>query len=290
MTDDGRRPAPRSALCVPGDEPAKLHKAFASDADQVVIDLEDAVAPARKIAARNTVADFLAEAGEATLGRATVRINAVGSPWWRDDLSALAASAPGLRDVVVPKTERAADLIELDAVLGGVPLGIQALVETALGVRDLPDLLAASDRIVSVVIGYADLAVDLRRPVGRPANPAWLSVQDRVVVVTRAAGVAPIDGPWFDFRDRDACVAADVHAAALGFDGKWVIHPGQVADVNAAFTPTAEQVERAQAVVAAFDTALASGAGTVGLEGVMLDRPVVESARQVIGRATRAAR
>lgn len=290
MSKTNIRPAPRSALCVPGDQPGKLEKAFATDADQIVVDLEDAVAPHRKAIARETVAAFLAGAD---LRRTTVRINAVDTPWWHDDLAAIAEAAPQLESIVLPKAERLSDALELEEAASrlafdnpsGSTLRIQALIETAVGVRDLSGLLAGCGSIDSVIIGYADLAVDLRRPVGLPGGRAWLALQDRVVVIARAAGVAAIDGPWFDFRDRDSCVAANEHAAAMGFDGKWVIHPAQVDDVNESFTPSQAAVEHAKRVIEAFGDAVSSGTGAVGLEGAMIDLPVVEAARQVVKRA-----
>ena len=252
---------PRSVLCVPGSSERMLHKAFSSAADEVVIDLEDAVAPADKSSARAMAVSFLRS------HRAAVRVNGVGTPWVDDDLAAVRSLATS---IVLPKVEAAADV----EYVGGP---VQALIESAYGLLNLEDICTARG-LSGLIIGYADMGASLQRR--SPSPSQWIPAQERVLWTARARGIAAIDGPHLGVRVDSAFESAVQQAAAAGFDGKWVIHPAQLDAVNEAFSPTAAEVEWAHRVLAAL-----GHAGAVQLDGQMLDEAVAVSARRVLQRA-----
>lgn len=264
MTQASPPGSPRSVLCVPGSSERMLMKAFSSPADQIVIDLEDAVLPEEKPAARALAAEFLAEHD------AAVRVNGVGTPWIDDDLATVGSLATS---VVLPKAESAGDV----ASVAGRCRGVQALVESALGLARLNEI-AAADGLVALIIGYADLGASLHRR--NPAPEQWVPAQERLLWSARAAGVAAIDGPHLGVRVDDEFTAAVRRIAAAGFDGKWVIHPAQLATVNEAFSPSAAEVAWAERVLEALD-----GRGAVQLDGRMLDEALAVNARRVLARA-----
>lgn len=270
----------RAALVAPGSDERKASKALASAADEVVLDLEDAVTPAQKDAARDLVAPLVREHG----GHRTVsiRINGRGTPWFEDDLRACAELGDALASVVIPKVESADDLVEADRILGGSDVVVQALIETPAGVQRI-DEIVAGPRVAGVIIGYADLGASL----GRTRNAApehWIYVQDRVLHAARAAGVQAIDGPFLGIADDDAFRHSARWVSDLGFDGKWVIHPAQIDSAAAAFTPTGEQVEAARKVLAALEEAENRGAGAAQLDGQMLDEAVAVAARRTLSK------
>jgi citrate lyase subunit beta/citryl-CoA lyase len=175
--------------------------------------------------------------------------------------------------VVLPKVESAADV----ASVAGRARGVQALVESAVGLVRV-DEIAAADGLVALIIGYADLGASLHRR--NPSPDQWLPAQERLLWAARAAGVAAIDGPHLGVQVDDEFTAAVRRTAAAGFDGKWVIHPAQLPTVNEAFSPTAEEVAWAERVLEALE-----GKGAVQLDGRMLDEAVAVSARRVLSRA-----
>ncbi len=275
---------------MPASSERKLEKAPGLGADEVVVDLEDAVAPAAKDEARAAAVDALRHAawGATTV---SVRINAPRSAWCHLDVAAL-AGVEQLAAIVVPKVESAADLAFVDRLLDGVeaaagrerPLRVQALVETAAGLANVIEIAAGSARLDALILGYADLAASL----GRVAADldSWRSAQDAVLVAARAHGLQAIDGPYLGIAVDDAFTAAATRARDLGFDGKWAIHPAQVAALNELFTPSAEEVARARGVVEALARAQEqSGQGAVALDGEMLDEAVRVAALRVLARA-----
>lgn len=275
---------------MPASSERKLEKAPGLGADEVVVDLEDAVAPAAKDEARAAAVDALRHAawGATTV---SVRINAPRSAWCHLDVAAL-AGVEQLAAIVVPKVESAADLAFVDRLLDGVeaaagrerPLRVQALVETAAGLANVVEIAAGSARLDALILGYADLAASL----GRVAADldSWRSAQDAVLVAARAHGLQAIDGPYLGIAVDDAFTAAATRVRDLGFDGKWAIHPAQVAALNEIFTPSREEVERARAVVTALARAEEdSGQGAVALDGEMLDEAVRVAALRVLARA-----
>ncbi|MEE2056994.1 HpcH/HpaI aldolase/citrate lyase family protein [Rhodococcus artemisiae] len=269
----------RAVLVAPGSDERKAGKALASAADEVVLDLEDAVTPDRKPAARDLIAPLVRDHGA---GRTvSVRINGRGTEWFEDDLRACAELGTALASIVFPKVESADDLTEAHRILGeNSGVGIQALIETPAGVQNI-DEIVAGPRAVGVIIGYADLGAALGR--ARTALPEhWLYVQDRVLHAARAAGLQAIDGPFLGIADDDAFRHSAQWVSDLGFDGKWVIHPAQIESATAAFTPTDEQVEAARKVLAALEGAEARGAGAAQLDGQMLDEAVAVAARRTL--------
>ena len=262
----------RSLLFAPGSDERKLAKALSSDADAVVCDLEDAVAPREKESARDVVAGALrgAPPGPARL----VRINAAGTPWFEDDLAFAAALA--LDGLVLPKASP--ESVEL---VGSAGPPVVAIVETAMGLRQAFEI-AREPRVAALVLG----AVDLGAEVGlepRPDAQEILYARSKVAVDSAAAGLrGPFDVVHLDFGDSTGLEEQCRLARALGFRGKACIHPGQVETINRIFAPSAEEVEWARGIVAAFE---GQNEGVLSVNGTMVDKPVVERARRVLREA-----
>jgi len=282
--------ARRSSLSVPGSSEKMLAKAGGLPADEIVIDLEDSVAAAAKADARDLVCRVLAE-GRLGAGLLSVRVNAIDSDWWRDDVTALADRAGSAIDsLVVPKVERAEDVLEIERMLErrGASMGIQALVETAAGVMRVGEIATASPRLDALILGYADLAASLGRADPEAAPERWLYAQDALLVAARAAGIAAIDGPYLALADERGLRAWAEHVRDLGYDGKWAIHPSQLAVINDTFTPAGDEVERAEAILAALAKAESAGeGGAAQLDGKMIDEASRKQAEQVVARAAR---
>jgi citrate lyase subunit beta/citryl-CoA lyase len=268
-----------------------LAKAATIAADEIVFDLEDAVAPAGKVEARALVVEALARP-EWDRRTVAVRVNALGTPWCDDDLIAMAGSAGAPTSIVLPKVEGPGDLEYADRILAGAeldgrpPIALQALIETATGLRDVNAIAAAvSPRLTGLILGYADLAASLGRSPSTAADPdAWLAAQDAVLIAARAADVQAIDGPFLGTRVDEAFRRSTARAAGLGFDGKWAIHPSQVEELNAAFTPAPADLDWAERVIAALEAADRDGSGAVALDGQMLDEAVGVAARRLLAR------
>lgn len=263
--------AARSLLFVPGDRPERFDKAVATGADAVIIDLEDAVAPDAKEAARAHAVAWLAGGG-----RAVVRINGVDTAWHAADVAALRATgAP----VMVPKAESSATLAELAASLrSGCVI---ALIETARGVAEL-ETICGTDGVVRIALGNVDLSAELGVD---PASHAALAyVRGRMVLASAVVGMPPpIDGVTTDFDSADALDRDLAHGKELGFGGKLCIHPRQVPFVNTALLPTAAELDWAERVLAA----AADQRGVIALDGVMIDAPVVRRAERIAAHRSR---
>lgn len=264
----------RSLLFAPGDDERKLARALESDADAVIADLEDAVAPARKAEARATVAAW---AGRPQPGpKRFVRVNAEAA-LLKSDLEALEALE--LDGLVLPKATP-----ELAARLGGRP--VIAIVESAVGLRGAFDL-ARVDGVLALLLGSVDLSLDLGLH-ARPDGLELLWATSQLVVDSAAAETgAPIDGVHVDVRDSDGLEERTRFVRSLGYGGKACIHPAQVEIVNEIFRPTSEERAEAEAVVAAYERALAAGRGVVEREGRMIDAPVAEQARRILAEEAR---
>jgi citrate lyase subunit beta/citryl-CoA lyase len=277
----------RSCLAVPGSSERKLAKAAGLGADEIVIDLEDAVATSAKDEAREAVVKALSSWEGPTV---SVRVTAPRSPWCHLDIAALGALAELPVSIVVPKIESPGDLAFVDTLLDGAeaggerstPLRVQALIETAAGLARIQEIAAASPRLDALIIGYGDLAASLG---GNRDLDLWLPVQHAVLVAARSNGLQAIDGPFFGVEPDEAFMAAATRARDLGFDGKWAIHPSQVESLNELFVPSDEEVEHAKAVVAALDSAESKGEGAVSLDGEMLDEAMRVAALRVLARA-----
>jgi len=270
-----------------------LAKAPARGADEIVVDLEDAVAASAKDEARETVAGALGEPQWQGV-RASVRVNAPRTPWCHLDVIAMASlpDAPG--SLIVPKVESAGDLQFVERLLDGIesaaqpsrPMRVQALIETAAGVDRLSEIAGASARLDALVLGYADLSASLGRAAGAQAElDSWRAIQDAVLVAARAHDVSAIDGPYLGVAVDEGFTAAAERARDMGFDGKWAIYPAQVSALNELFTPSSEEIEHAQAVIDALEQAEREGGhGAVALDGEMLDEAIRVAALRVLAR------
>jgi len=266
---------PLTALYVPGDRPDRVAKALTAGADIVIVDLEDAVAPSHKAEARSALAALLtAEAPDAP--RVQVRVNVRGSAWHDDDLAAV-ATLPAEIDVRLPKVASSADVESVRAALPG--RGVHALIESALGVERAFEIASAG--VAGVALGEADLRSQLGLGAG-DEGLAW--IRSRLVTASAAADLpAPMMSVYADVRDRDGLAASCAAGRTLGMLGRTAIHPAQLAVIEAAFLPSADQVERARQIVERVGTALADDTGTVVLEdGTFLDVAMVEAARRVL--------
>jgi citrate lyase subunit beta / citryl-CoA lyase len=282
-------PRRRSVLCVPAGDDHRLGKALASGADEVVVDLEDAVAPEEKDAARARLAAFAWPEVDAGVA---VRVNAIGTRWCHRDLEVV-SGIPRVTSVVLPKVESRADVGFAERLLDGLeaerprerPVAVQALVETASGIAGLADIVGGVDRLSSVIVGYADLAASLGLPSG--CDPAgWLAIQTTVVVQARAAGVDAVDGPFLGVEAGDDFCGAVATARQRGFDAKWVIHPRQVDEVNRAFAPSAAEVDHARRVLDALAEAARVGRGAGVVDGALVDEAMALSARKILRKAS----
>jgi citrate lyase subunit beta/citryl-CoA lyase len=257
----------RSILFVPGDRAERFEKAAASGADMVVIDLEDAVLPERKVAARDIVRDALAAMAAP---RFVVRVNSRGTDWHDDDVRAM-TGLPGLAALMLPKAEAADDFAALRA--AGVPL--HGLVETVRGILNLP-ALCATEGLVRLSFGTVDFQVDA----GIDGDGAEIdAVRTAIVLHSKAAGLqAPVDGVSTNLADEASLASDTQRSRRFGFGGKLCVHPKQVAIVNAAFAPAPADVDWAQRVIAA----LSDGRGAVAVDGKLIDKPIVDRARRVL--------
>ena len=266
----------RSSLYVPGDTPERFDKALASGADEVICDLEDAVAEAAKPAAREAIAAWIrANSGAPVWVRVNNRPDLIGAD--AAMVRSLVADGVGLAGVVVPK----ADPVACAADFGGCP--VTALIESAVGVAEIYEI-AAVPGVVRLGLGEADLAADMGMQPSPDALEMW-PIRTRVVVASVGRGLdAPCGPVHMDLNDHEGLVASSESLRRHGFGGRSVIHPKQVAAVNAAFTPSADEVARAAAVVAAFEAAAAEGREVAVLDGQFIDAPVLRQARSILAR------
>ena len=261
----------RSYLFVPGSRPERFAKALEAGADAVILDLEDAVGPADKAAARDAIAGWLSPAHPAL-----VRINGLESPWFQDDLALCAL--PGVAGVVLPKAERASDIAAVVA-RAGKEVPVLPLVETAAGIWNAHEV-ATAPGVQRLLFGSIDFQVDLGID---GEGEELLHFRSQLVLVSRVAGLlAPVDGVCTALDDAGRIREETLRARRLGFGAKLCIHPKQVPVVRACFQPTPEQVEWARRVVAAD---AASGGAAVALDGKMIDRPVLLKAREILAGA-----
>ena len=278
----------RTMLFVPGNRQRMLQKAPSSAADAVVIDLEDAVPPKEKAAARKLAREAIKAASASSDGPAAwVRVNNVRTGMARADLTAVVRA--GLRGVIHPKTERPQDLRDLDVLLREAEvrnkvrpgdIAVIPLIETPGAVIDLVRIAKAIDRVVALSLGGEDYATAL----GVARSDEALAYARGVIVTTAAAlGMTAIDTPYPAIDDEKGLTREAKLAAAMGFAGKYVIHPDQIAPVQKAFSPTREEIAWAERVVAAAMRAEKSGRGAVSLDGKMIDAPIVSRARRVLG-------
>jgi len=269
---------PLTWLYVPGDRPERFDKAAASGADVVIVDLEDAVVPAHKAAARENAVRWLATARP---GSVEVRVNAPGTPWAAEDLRAL-ADVPALRGVRLPKIESAGDVRAALGLLAAQECAVTCLIETARGVEAAYEI-ASVPRVGAIGLGEADLAGDL----GVRDTDALVWARSRVVIAARAAGLAaPAMSVYPHVDDPDGLAASSRAGRRLGFVGRAAIHPRQVPVIAAAFRPSAEEIADARTVIDSFARASDAGSGVFVLDdGRMIDPAMVVQARAILDRA-----
>lgn len=289
------RPAYRSrrtCLSVPGSNPRMIEKAKALPADEVFLDLEDAVAPAAKDAARTLVAAALAADGWGSQLRG-VRVNDWTTPWtYRDVIDVVSAAGAGVDVIVLPKVTDVSHVRALDLLLTQVEtshglepgrIGIDAQIEDARGLRNI-DTIASAPRVQALVLGPADLMASLNmrtlvvgeQPDGYDVGDAYHHVLMTILVAARAHGVAAIDGPYLKVRDTEAFRRVAGRSAALGYDGKWVLHPDQIAAGNEIFSPRQDEYDRAELILEAYDWHTSKAGGARG--AVMLGEEMIDEA------------
>ena len=274
----------RSLLFMPGANTRALEKSRELPADGLIFDLEDAVAPDAKVAARSAVAAALAQGG---YGRRelVLRVNALDTEWGEADLAA-AVSMP-LDAVLLPKVESAErvreTVVRLDKA-GALPdLAIWCMIETPRGVLAAADI-AAAPRVVALVMGTSDLTKDLHARDTADRLPLMMSLQ-LVLLAARANGLAALDGVHLDLADEAGFQALCVQGRTLGFDGKTLIHPKQIAPANAAFAPSEDEIAQANKIIAAHEAALAAGKGIVVVDGRLVENLHVAAAQRTIALA-----
>jgi citrate lyase subunit beta / citryl-CoA lyase len=286
----------RSLLFVPGDSPRKLEKSQSSGADALVVDLEDSISTERKAEARATTLSFLKEFAQATpRPRLFVRVNGFQTGLTDADLDVVMAGRPD--GIMFPKAEGGASLVHLDAkitareALHGIPDGATRVLalttETAKALFLAGTYAGASARLTGLTWGAEDLSAELGAEANRDADGRFLDpyrlARSLCLAAAAAAQVQAIDTVYVDFRNEAGLRRETEEARRDGFTAKMAIHPGQIAAINAVFTPTPEAVAKARAIVKAF--AAEPGAGVVGLDGVMYDRPHLVRAQRLIAQA-----
>jgi malyl-CoA/(S)-citramalyl-CoA lyase len=305
----------RSELAVPGSQTKFFEKAAQGAADVIFLDLEDAVAPAEKETARKNIVQALNEVD--WRGKTiSVRINGLDTHYmYRDVVDVVEQGGHKLDLVMIPKVGTAADVYALDMMVTQIEvakgikkrIGFELIIETALGMQNVHEIAGASKRIESLHFGVADFAASTRARTTNVGgvNPDYVVLTDkdaagkreihwgdmwhyalaRMVVAARASGIRPIDGPFGDFSDPEGYRAAARRAAVLGCEGKWAIHPSQVALANDEFTPPAREVERARRVLAAMEQAKREGRGAVALDGRLIDIASIRQAEALVKKA-----
>jgi citrate lyase subunit beta / citryl-CoA lyase len=275
----------RSVLFMPGSNPRALEKARALPADALIFDLEDAVAPEAKEPARTAVAAALRLGGYAPR-ELVLRVNPLDTPWGQADL-APAATLP-IDAVLLPKVEGAERVrltIDLLDALGAPPeLSVWCMIETPLGVLAAAEIAGASPRVAALVLGTSDLTADLHARPTRDRLPLMTAL-GLVLLAARAHGRAVLDGVHLDLADAEGFVAACRQGRELGFDGKTLIHPDQIAPANEAFAPSPEEVARARRLIAAYAEAETAGKGAIRFEGRLVEALHIAEARRTIALA-----
>ncbi len=304
----------RSELAVPGSNPGLFEKAAASAADIVFLDVEDAVAPDDKEQARKNI---IAGLNEINWGGKTmmVRINGLDTHYMYRDVVDIVEACPRLDMILIPKVGVPADVYAIDMLVTQIEtakkrqkrIGFEVLIETALGMANVEAIAQSSRRLEAMSFGVADYAASTRARttvIGGVnadygvltdkdakgerqyfwADP-WHAAQTRMMVACRAYGLRPIDGPFGDFSDPDAFIAAANRVAVLGYEGKWAIHPSQIELANKVFTPSDAEVNKARRIVAAMADAAKAGKGAVSLDGRLIDIASIRMAEALLAKA-----
>lgn len=291
----------RSELSTPGTSDKMMAKAAASDADLVFLDLEDAVAPSEKAAARQPIVSALTGLDWAGKTRA-VRVNGVHTQWCHDDLIEVVSGAGAHLDVVIiPKVKAARDVWFVDSLLGQLEdklglesgrIGLEVLIEETEALARVEEIAGCCPRLEALILGVGDLSASQGIRTGhigtagdRYPGDMWHYARNRMTVAARAHGLDAVDGPFANFRDADGYRQEAAWATTLGAVGKWCIHPSQVEIANEVFAPTREEIDRATRVVGAVREAEEQGQGAANLGGVMIDAATTRIFQAVLDRA-----
>ncbi|MCD2195323.1 CoA ester lyase [Actinomycetospora endophytica] len=293
-------PVRRSELATPASNERMFEKAARSGADLVFLDLEDAVAPAQRPDARKKAVEALRDIDWGTTARA-VRINGVDTEWCHDDVIDIVTRAGEQLDtIIVPKATAARDVWWVDTLLTQLetklrrerPIRLEVLIEDVAGLEHAVEIATVSDRLDALIFGAGDFSVSMGTRVDTNFVPTvpypgdfWHHARARVAVAARIGGVLAIDAPYPDYRDPEGYTREAGYASALGFSGKWAIHPSQVELANEVYSPTPDEVENARRNVEAYREAERSGLGATGVDGKLVDAAHVKLAEELLARA-----
>jgi len=298
----------RSILSVPSNREKMVLKAFALPVDVIMLDLEDSVPVQEKDEARSRVISILKEQDWGNKVRC-YRINGMDTPFaYRDIVDVVEAVGDRVDVIVIPKVNDAAEVKAIDYLLTQielrmgfkVPIGLEASIETALGMLKVEEIAFSSPRLESLVFGVADYGASVTmmtkgisghgdREEFYPGH-RWHFPLSRMVMAAKAAGLEAIDAPYGDYKDPEGLRQSCVLSAALGYDGKWAIHPDQIGIINAVYTPSAEDVERSRKIMEAYGKAQQEGCGSLAIEGKMVDAASIRVAKMVCAQADAIAR
>ena len=289
----------RSELAVPGSSPEMFEKALNSKADYIFLDLEDAVSPMDKVSARQNVIKALKDIDWREKGKTiSVRINSPDTHYmYRDLVDIVEEVGERLDTILLPKAGTASDVYMIDCLLTQIEtnkkfknrIGIECLIETALGMSNIKEIAKSSERLEALHFGVADYAASLRARtvvIGglNPDYPGdqWHHGLSQLVMTCRAYGLRAIDGPFGDFNDQDAYIEAAKRGAAIGIEGKWAIHPSQIELANKVFSPPSSEVTKAKRILEELDKAAKAGKGAAQLDGRMIDAASARMAENIV--------
>ena len=289
----------RSELAVPGSSPEMFEKALNSKADYIFLDLEDAVSPLDKVTARQNIIKALKEINWKEKGKTiSVRINSPDTHYmYRDLVDIVEEVGEKLDTILLPKAGTASDVYMIDCLLTQIEtsknlknkIGIECLIETALGMSNIKEIAKSSKRLEALHFGVADYAASLRARtvvIGglNPDYPGdqWHHGLSQLVMTCRAYGLRAIDGPFGDFNDPNAYIEAAKRGAAIGIEGKWAIHPSQIELANKVFSPPSSEVTKAKRILEELDKAAKAGKGAAQLDGRMIDAASARMAENIV--------
>ena len=288
-----------SELAVPGSSPKMFEKAITSNADVIFLDLEDAVSPQDKIPSRQNIIKAIKEMNWKEKGKTiSIRINSLDTHYmYRDVIEIVEEVGEKIDTILIPKAGSASDVYMVDCLLTQIEdnkkfknkIGIECLIETALGMSNIKEIAKSSKRLEALHFGVADYAASLkaRTVIIGGLNPdypgdQWHHGLSQLVMTCRAYGLRAIDGPFGDFNDKDSYIASAKRAAAIGFDGKWAIHPSQIDLANEVFSPPEKEVNKAIRILEELEKAAKEGKGAAQLDGRMIDAASARMAENVV--------
>ena len=283
----------RSMLYVPGSSMKMLEKSKELEADSLIIDLEDAVAISQKDAARDIVCSALKKLDFGNKEK-NVRINALSTPFGKTDIEAIAGAKPDA--LVIPKVNRAEDIKEVEALVEALErrsglepgsISLHAMIETPLAIININSIASSSKRLRAMLFGAADYTKETRGKITKE-RLELLYPLNKIVLAARVSGIDAIDSPYFDVKDQEGLIHHTKIARNMGYDGKSVIHPAQIKPVNEIFTPSKEEIEFAKKVIDAFNEAEAKGIGATVVDGHLVEKLHVETAKRTLMIAQKA--